>query len=96
MGFLARRALPPCACACAQVGLLTRNGTSPALAAGQALLQDGGWHMLTLSTLFDGTPGYVLFIDGALAAEIDGNQSYYGALLVAACLGSAACIGCPA
>ena len=62
-----------------QVGLLTRSATSPALSAGQAILEDGAWHMLTLSTLIDSTPGYAMFIDGALAAEMNGNQSYYSA-----------------
>lgn len=59
---------------------LTRNRTSPALAAGQAVLQDGAWHMLTLTTLYDGTPGYAMFVDGALAAELSGNRTYTGVL----------------
>ena len=61
-----------------QVGQLTRNGTSPALEFGQALLQDGAWHMLTLSTLYDGTPGYAMFLDGQLTAELNGNLSCTG------------------
>ena len=65
-----------------QVGQLTRNGTSPALEFGQALLQDGAWHMLTLSTFYDDTPGYAMFLDGQLTAEIDGNLSYIGMALL--------------
>ena len=61
-----------------QVGQLTRNGTSPALDFGQAILQDGAWHMLTLTTLYDGTPGYAMFLDGQLTAELNGNTSYTG------------------
>ena len=62
-----------------QVSTLARNATSAALAAGQAALQDGAWHMLTLTTLYDGTPGFAMAVDGALVAELSGNRTYTGA-----------------
>lgn len=34
------------------------------------LLQDGNWHMLTLTTLTD-RPGYGLFVDGVLRGAVD-------------------------
>jgi hypothetical protein len=58
-----------------QVSQLTRNNTD---AAENTVLQDGKWHMLTLSTLYDGTPGYAMFLDGNITAVLDGNYTYRG------------------
>ncbi|KAL4426385.1 hypothetical protein ABPG77_004679 [Micractinium sp. CCAP 211/92] len=33
-------------------------------------VNDGGWHMITLSTLPNGTKGYALFVDGASVGEL--------------------------
>ena len=33
-------------------------------------VNDGQWHMLTLSTHTDASPGYVLFLDGLLAGDL--------------------------
>ena len=49
--------------------------------AGTGMLQDGKWHMITLSSLYDGTRGYAMFIDGKLTAVLNGNQSYTGMIL---------------
>jgi hypothetical protein len=49
-----------------------------ALEAGQAILQDGNWHMATITTLAGGVNGYSLYIDGYLAGTLDGNNSYIG------------------
>ena len=74
-------------CACAalpednvalQVGQLTRNFTDQAIALGQIVLQDAKWHMVTLTTLWDGTPGYAMMVDGQLAAVLNGNYTYTG------------------
>lgn len=63
-----------------QVGALTRNASEPSPTdAGRGTLQDGKWHMVTLSSLYDGTRGYAMFIDGRLTAVLNGNQSYTGA-----------------
>eukprot|EP00884_Botryococcus_braunii_P015271 jgi/Botrbrau1/2427/Bobra.0395s0049.1 len=61
-----------------QIGSTTRNSTSPALEAGQTVLQDGSWHMATITTLPGGVTGYSLYIDGYLAGTINGNNSYIG------------------
>ena len=61
-----------------QVGQLTRNSTNPAIAKGQVVLRDAKWHMVTLTTLWDGTPGYAMMIDGRLAGVLDGNSTYTG------------------
>lgn len=61
-----------------QVGQLTRNFTDQAIALGQVVLQDAKWHMITLTTLWDGTPGYAMMIDGQLAAVLNGNYTYTG------------------
>ncbi|EIE21984.1 hypothetical protein COCSUDRAFT_56427 [Coccomyxa subellipsoidea C-169] len=59
------------------VGALTRNASEPSPTdAGRGILQDGKWHMVTLSSLYDGTRGYAMFIDGRLTAVLNGNQSY--------------------
>ena len=76
-----------CCCACLsrhrslQVGQLTRNFTDQAIALGQVMLQDAKWHMVTLTTLWDGTPGYAMMIDGQLAAVLNGNYTYTGKCL---------------
>ena len=64
-----------------QVGQLLRNSTDQAIALGQVILQDAKWHMVTLTTLWDGTPGYAMMIDGQLAAVLNGNYTYTGACL---------------
>lgn len=61
-----------------QVGQLVRNDTNQAIALGQIVLQDAKWHMLTLTTLWDGTPGYAMLIDGQLAGVLNGNYTYLG------------------
>ena len=61
-----------------QVGQLTRNFTDQAIALGQVVLQDAKWHMVTLTTLWDDTPGYAMMIDGQLAAVLNGNYTYTG------------------
>ena len=61
-----------------QVGQLIRNYTDQAIALGQVVLQDAKWHMLTLSTLWDGTPGFAMLIDGQLAGVLNGNYTYTG------------------
>lgn len=43
----------------------------------QALLQDGRWHMATVSTLADGNRGFQLFIDGDLAGEVSDVRNNY-------------------
>lgn len=63
------------------MGQLTRNYTNQAIALGQIVLQDAKWHMLTLTTLWDGTPGYAMMIDGQLAGVLNGNHTYTGAHL---------------
>ena len=55
-----------------------RNFTDQAVALGQVILQDGKWHMLTLTTLWDGTPGYAMLVDGQLAGVLNGNYTYTG------------------
>ncbi len=45
--------------------------------AGQALLQDGDWHMVTLTTLF-GTLGFAMYIDGYEAGVMSALETYYG------------------
>ncbi|CAK0785312.1 hypothetical protein CVIRNUC_008519 [Coccomyxa viridis] len=60
------------------VGQLVRNFTDQAVALGQVILQDGKWHMLTLTTLWDGTPGYAMLVDGQLAGVLNGNYTYTG------------------
>jgi hypothetical protein len=49
-----------------------------ALEAGRSLLQDGDWHMATISTLPGGVKGYRLALDGQLVASFNGNFSYIG------------------
>ena len=61
-----------------QVGQLVRNFTDQAVALGQVILQDSKWHMLTLTTLWDGTPGYAMLVDGQLAGVLNGNYTYTG------------------
>ena len=61
-----------------QVGQLVRNFTDQAVALGQVILQDGKWHMLTLTTLWDGTPGYAMLVDGQLTGVLNGNYTYTG------------------
>ena len=61
-----------------QVGQLVRNFTDQAVALGQVVLQDGKWHMLTLTTLWDGNPGYAMLVDGQLAGVLNGNYTYTG------------------
>lgn len=63
---------------CLQVGQLIRNYTDQAIALGQVVLQDAKWHMLTLTTLWDGTPGFAMLIDGQLAGVLNGNYTYTG------------------
>ena len=41
-------------------------------------LGDGAWHMLTLTSQPDGSLGYRMYIDGTLAGQLNGNQSYVG------------------
>lgn len=36
----------------------------PCAARASADINDGGWHMITLSTFANGTKGYTLYIDG--------------------------------
>lgn len=62
------------------MGQLTRNFTDQGIALGQVVLQDAKWHMVTLTTLWDGTPGYAMMIDGQLAAVLNGNYTYTGEL----------------
>ena len=54
------------------------NFTDQAVALGQVILQDAKWHMLTLTTLWDGTPGYTMLVDGQLAGVLNGNYTYTG------------------
>ena len=81
-----------------QVGQLVRNFTDQAVALGQVILQDGKWHMLTLTTLWDGTPGYAMLVDGQLAGVLNGNYTYtgtcqalYSYILAGAALGQQPC-----
>ncbi|KAK9823790.1 hypothetical protein WJX72_005525 [[Myrmecia] bisecta] len=60
------------------VGALTRPATFPARQAGQLLLQDGKWHMVTLTTHTDSSAGFEMWIDGALVASESANQTYTG------------------
>lgn len=65
--------------ACLQVGALTRNATdSPSTDAAYGILSDGKWHMITLSSLYDNTRGYAMFVDGKLTAVLNGNETYTG------------------
>lgn len=66
-----------------QVGALTRNASdSPSPNnPGNDILEDGRWHMVTLSSLYDDTRGYAMFIDGKLTAVLNGNQTYTGVQL---------------
>ena len=66
------------------MGQLVRNFTDQAVALGQVVLQDGKWHMLTLTTLWDGTPGYAMLVDGQLAGVLNGNYTYTGTYSCAA------------
>jgi hypothetical protein len=43
---------------------------APGDGAPLAAVDDGGWHMVTLSTLPSRAPGYALFVDGAPAGEL--------------------------
>lgn len=57
---------------------LARNFTN---AAPIPDLKDGSWHMLTLTSQPDGSLGYRMYVDGALAGQMDDNQTYVGQLL---------------
>lgn len=59
---------------------LPRSGGvhAAALQAGQTILQDGKWHMATISTLPGGVKGYSLYIDGFQAGVLNGNNTYLG------------------
>ena len=61
-----------------QVANLARNFTN---AAPIPDLKDGSWHMLTLTSQPDGSLGYRMYVDGALAGQMDDNQTYVGQLL---------------
>lgn len=39
-------------------------------AAGSFNVSDGAWHMLTLTTLPDGSKGFRMYVDGALAGQL--------------------------
>ena len=63
-----------------QVANLARNFTHGAPIPD---LKDGSWHMLSLTSQPDGSLGYRMYVDGALAGQMDGNQTYVGMLLPA-------------
>ena len=44
-------------------------------------LNDGQWHMLTLTSHTPLAPGYQMYLDGALAAEITAGQEYRSKLV---------------
>ena len=44
-------------------------------------LKDGSWHMLSLTSQPDGSLGYRMYVDGVLAGQMEGNQTYVGMLL---------------
>lgn len=56
-------------------------GTPSTAGATDLVVQDGAWHMLTLTTLTPLQPGFQLFVDGALATYIDSQSIYISALL---------------
>ena len=58
-----------------QVANLARNFSNEAPIPD---LNDGAWHMLTLTSQPDGSLGYRMYIDGTLEGQLDGNQSYIG------------------
>ena len=37
-------------------------------------VNDGQWHMVSLSTHPDASPGYVLYLDGLLAADLNSTS----------------------
>jgi hypothetical protein len=41
-------------------------------------LRDQQWHMVTLSSQPDGSFGFRMYIDGALAGQMAANQTYTG------------------
>ena len=61
-----------------QVANLARNFTHTAPIPD---LKDGGWHMLSLTSQPDGSLGFRMYVDGALAGQMAGNQTYVGMLL---------------
>lgn len=60
-----------------QVSNLARNFTHTAPIPD---LKDGGWHMLSLTSQPDDSLGFCMFVDGALAGQMAGNQTYIGVL----------------
>ena len=65
-----------------QVANLARNFTNGAPIPD---LKDGGWHMLSLTSQPDGSLGFRMYVDGALAGQMAGNQTYVGVLLSFLC-----------
>lgn len=39
---------------------------------------DGKWHMITVTTHEDGSPGYMIYVDGSLAADVVEAQNLPG------------------
>ena len=49
------------------------NRSTEELPPGMVDVNDGQWHMITLSTLEDDSPGYALYVDGELAGMLHGD-----------------------
>ena len=61
-----------------QVANLARNFT---MTAPIPDLKDGGWHMLSLTSQPDDSLGFRMYVDGVLAGQMAGKQTYFCMIL---------------
>ena len=77
MGVSNKRPDQPVVARALQVANAARNASD--LAHRVPDLQDGAWHMVTLSAQPGGGKGFRMYIDGALTAQMLPNMTYEGA-----------------